>query len=98
MKFFKYDDRIVESFKDCKDHVIKSSTFVNYDHFRGCKMNGTKKKIFTLCGSANCMNKGYFENYLVRWFYGGEYSKKYIPLCPKCVPLWKNEIISKKEF
>jgi hypothetical protein len=31
MKFFKYDDRIVESFKDCKDHVINSSTFVNYD-------------------------------------------------------------------
>lgn len=36
-------------------------------------MNETKKKY--LCGSANCMNKGYFKYYLVKWFYGGEYSK-----------------------
>lgn len=55
------------------------------------------KKIFTLCGSANCMNKGYFKNYLVKWFYGGEFSKKYIPLCPKCVQLWKDKIIIQKD-
>lgn len=51
----------------------------------------------TVCASANCMNRGYFDFYLVRWFHGGEESKKYIPLCPKCVPLWKEDIISKKE-
>lgn len=38
MKFFKYDDRIVESFKDCKDHVINSSTFVNYDQITCVKI------------------------------------------------------------
>lgn len=30
----------------------------------------------TICASANCMNKGFFKNYLVRWFYGGKESKK----------------------
>ena len=38
MKFFKYDDRIVESFKDCKDHVINSSTLVNYDQITCVKI------------------------------------------------------------
>lgn len=51
----------------------------------------------TVCASANCMNRGYFDFYLVRWFHGGEESKKYIQLCPKCVPLWKKDIIRKKE-
>lgn len=63
-------------------------------------MNETEKRYLycpVLCGSANCMNKGFFKTYLVRWFYGGEESKKYIPLCPKCVPLWRKNIISQKE-
>ena len=38
MKFFKYDDRIVESFKDCKDHVINSSTLVNCDQITYIKI------------------------------------------------------------
>lgn len=58
-------------------------------------MNEIKKKY--LCGYANCMNKGFFDFYLVRWFYGGKESKKYIPLCPKCVPLWRKNIISQKD-
>ena len=51
----------------------------------------TKEIKYTLCASANCMNRGYFKNYLVRWFYGGEESKKIIPLCEKCVSLWKKK-------
>lgn len=43
----------------------------------------------TICGSANCVNKGYFKCYLVRWFYSGKESKKIIPLCEKCASLWK---------
>lgn len=50
MKFFKYDDRIVESFKDCEDHVINSSTFVNYDQITFVKIND-RVPYFTVCFS-----------------------------------------------
>ena len=38
MKFFKFYDRIVESFKDCKDHIIVSSTLVNCDQITCVKI------------------------------------------------------------
>lgn len=50
---------------------------------------GIKKMKITVCASANCMNRGCFKNYLVRWFHGGEESKKIIPLCKKCASLWR---------
>lgn len=50
MKFFKYDDRIVEHFKDCEDHVINSSTFVNYDQIKFVRII-ENMPYFTVCFS-----------------------------------------------
>ena len=39
MKFFKFDDSIIESSKTCKFHVRYDTTLINYDHITYVKIN-----------------------------------------------------------
>lgn len=38
MKFFRYDDRLVESFKDCEEQIVGISTIINYDQITCVKI------------------------------------------------------------
>ena len=71
MKFFKYDDRILESYMNGEDQVINSSNFINYDQVTSVKIleNLPYFTVYFSNGKITEIDKIHLERFLegIKW-------------------------------